>query len=760
MRRKFRKRHPRQGMICIETLERRQMLSGTSVVHDGIAYFEPNGDRIARLDLATQEWLSAIQLDNATGQPTAFHVDQGNIFVAYGREVYRHNQRGNARTHLINTEYDIRSIHSDGNILFLNLTSGTILSLNKTDYAVVDSIKPQRALIGVSIAPEAHRLFGRTIGSTPSDIAFVEYFDHGFFGNTNDSPYHGAFASALETSVLPDGELVVDNSGTIYTTASLTYRASLEGGFDDVAFNDPGDVVVRRGRTVTRYAENFLPAGSYSFSTAPNELFATADGVTGVFYRGNGGSVLRVETIAFSRFASPLPGPSVEMRGLAFTPDRIEVQADGTLLMLSAAHHSVFRWNAVTQEILPSIPLIGTPTDMAWSESANTLYLAYESGLIRSINLSAEHPTEMPFAILATAPAGLAVAGDFVFAVDGSGAWMSHYTFDRDGRRVSRVDWNHYSDEYTWSAANQQMYYFSMWSPRDLMVESIGVDGTIGTKRDAPGHGIGGYVTPIRVSPDGGLVALGSGVLHDAHTLERLPYTLGTSVTDIAWLGGRMYTTRNNSGAVIEGWNTPTYSMGESRKLPGQAKALVAVGDRRLVAVTIGNNGVPAFHVMSEGLVDVGPAALNVQHTDGGTTVSEGEGSDVFEVSLTSPPVSNVTVEIVASSARLQLDADTLVFTPDNWNVPQRVTLSAPDNEFADGPAPLAVAVSVSSDTEEPDYRVIPATGISVTVLNDELATFSITASDDVVTVDESGTTQPVLVTLNGKPRSDVVLKV
>ncbi|MHC4879315.1 MAG: hypothetical protein ACYTGL_22905, partial [Planctomycetota bacterium] len=757
MSRRHRGSTPLQGTVCIERLEKRQMLSAASVVHEGVAYFAPDGDRIDRMEIATTEWLSPVRLDHAVGQPTAFHVDQGNIFVAYGREVYRHNQKGNARTHLITAEYDVRSIHSDGGILFLNLTSGTFLSFRKTDYSIVDRIDTRRALVGVSIAPEAHRLFGRTVGSTPSDIAFVAYLDSGHFVGTNDSPYHGDFPSGLETTVFPGDQLVIDSSGTVYTTESLEYRASFVEAFDDITFNAYGDVVVRRDRTVTLYSENLLPEGSYTLQATPNEIFLTAESVVAV---SRSGSTFQVESVEFSSFIRPTPGPSVEMRGLAFTPDRIEVQSDGTLLMLSARHRSVFRWNAVTQEILPSIPLIDTPTGMAWSETAETLYLSYESGLIRSINLGAEQHVEVPFAVLPGTPTGLAVAGDAVFAVDGSGAWMSHHTFDLNGQRVSSVDWNHHSDEYTWSGANQQMYYFSMWSPRDLMAEPIHANGTIGLKRDAPGHGLGKYVTPIRVSPDGSLVVLGSGVLHDAHTLERLPYTLGTTVTDVAWLSGRMYTIREESGAKIEGWNPPTYSVGESRTLTGKAHALMSVGDRRLVAVTIGPGGVPSFHVLGEGLVNVGPASITVQHTDGDTVVFEGGAGDVFEVSLTSPPVAQVHLTIESSSARLQADTDTLLFTSDNWSIPQSVALSAPDNEFADGSSRLTVSATVRSETADPDYSAIRDTRIPVTVVDDETAGFGIVASDDVVSLHESGTTESVVVALNGKPRTDVVLKV
>ncbi|MBW8883810.1 MAG: hypothetical protein JF612_03320, partial [Planctomycetia bacterium] len=166
---------------------------------------------------------------------------------------------------------------------------------------------------------------------------------------------------------------------------------------------------------------------------------------------------------------APTPGQPVNPVGLAYTPDKIELAADGTLLLFSKANQSVFRWNPATQSYGATIPLVGTPDFMAYSAGTNTIYTAYHSGLIRKIDLGAATPTEVPFTSLQDVPIGLATAGQYLFAVDPSGAWNSHYTFAPDGTKVDSVEWNYYSSEYVWNDANQKMYFFrDDTSPNDL----------------------------------------------------------------------------------------------------------------------------------------------------------------------------------------------------------------------------------------------------------------------------------------------------
>ena len=80
------------------------------------------------------------------------------------------------------------------------------------------------SLNGSSFAPSLGKLFGRT-GHSPSDIVQVVASADGTL-SSQDSPYHGDYASASQLWVFPDGQ-VVDDSGTVYRTSDLTYAGAL-----------------------------------------------------------------------------------------------------------------------------------------------------------------------------------------------------------------------------------------------------------------------------------------------------------------------------------------------------------------------------------------------------------------------------------------------------------------------------------------------------------------------------------------------------
>ena len=77
------------------------------------------------------------------------------------------------------------------------------------------------------------------------------------------------------------------------------------------------------------------------------------------------------------------------------------------------------------------------------------------------------------------------------------------------------------------------------------------------------------------------------------------------------------------------------------------------------------------------------PLTLSAQRlsiTPALVTIVEGKSGDIMVV-LSSQPTGDVTVTIVArSGADIRLDRSELIFTPSNWNQPQKVTITADQN--------------------------------------------------------------------------------
>jgi len=114
-----------QGLgVRVEGLESRCLFSSIVQV-DGIGYLpSDNGTTLQRYDVANQNWLTPVALENSPGGATASLVDADGIYVAYGRTVMRYKLDGSAPTHLLNAPDNVHAIHSDGKLLFLNHTAG------------------------------------------------------------------------------------------------------------------------------------------------------------------------------------------------------------------------------------------------------------------------------------------------------------------------------------------------------------------------------------------------------------------------------------------------------------------------------------------------------------------------------------------------------------------------------------------------------------------------------------------------------------
>lgn len=590
-----------------------------------IVYFLPEASpKIERYSLVTQQWLAPIALPTQHGTPTAFGLDDDGLYVAYGSAVKRYTVNGGLEIHILNANSPITEIFSDGNLLLLNRSDymyARVTSINKVNNVVIDEFENYiDALAGASIAPGINKIFGRSSGVSPSDITYASYNSDGMFLLGGDSPHHGDYPGASRTWVFPDEAKVVDDSGTVYSTGDLHYLNSFAGRIDDLAFlGTDVPIVLRDGRLIA-YSNALLPTGSHALSFTAKSIEVFGTNVVVFWNDVTSSNGIGVTLVPLALLNPPKPGQPVNPEGLSFTADEMFLDRNNILYLFSASHQSLFRWSVEDQRYLATIPLLGAPTFVGYSASNHAVYLAYPGGLIRTIDLTAPELSELPFANLPSSPMGLATAGAYVFAGDGSGAWMSHYTFAPNGAMISSKDWNYYSKEYIWSEANQKMYFFrDDTSPNDLHAEQINANGiaypglapgALGSSSESPLHDSAGFTHPIRISPDGLIVVLGSGKIHNGSTLARLSSGLANTITDAAWLGGGLKTIRNiNSVAQLQEWTGPAYGLGTVRQLPGTAQRLFSVRATNLLATCM-QDGRPSFYVLDSSFNIVAPDDL------------------------------------------------------------------------------------------------------------------------------------------------------
>ena len=120
------------------------------------------------------------------------------------------------------------------------------------------------------------------------------------------------------------------------------------------------------------------------------------------------------------------------------------------------------------------------------------------------------------------------------------------------------------------------------------------------------------------------------------------------------------------------------------------------------------------------------PFGIEFTAVEGSPT--EGESGSYTAV-LTSAPTAPVTIPISSNNSRGRLPVAQLVFTPENWNVPQTVTIDTDNNASADGDVTLTIA------TGKPTSNDANYNNLSAADTND----FTITLVDDEVDADNDG---------------------
>lgn len=138
-------------------------------------------------------------------------------------------------------------------------------------------------------------------------------------------------------------------------------------------------------------------------------------------------------------------------------------------------------------------------------------------------------------------------------------------------------------------------------------------------------------------------------------------------------------------------------------------------------------------------------------------TVKESGGTDQFHVVLTAAPLSNVVLNVAASDpAEVATDVATLVFTPQNWSVPQRVTVTGRSDHSIDGNQQSVITVTVDPARSDDAYDNVAGRVINVT--NEDTNLAAVVASTGTLTVSENGTSATFSVRLTSAPLSNVVV--
>ena len=155
--------------------------------------------------------------------------------------------------------------------------------------------------------------------------------------------------------------------------------------------------------------------------------------------------------------------------------------------------------------------------------------------------------------------------------------------------------------------------------------------------------------------------------------------------------------------------------------------------------------------------VDNETAGVTITQSGGSTAVTEGGATDSFTVVLTSRPASGSITVTLSSGSQVSLSTASLTFTnatsvAGGWNVAQTVTVTAVNDNVAEGAHSTTVGVT-SSGT---GYSALSIPSIIVSITDNDTA--GTTVSSAAVTTTESGGAGTFTFSLNTQPTANVTV--
>jgi hypothetical protein len=319
--------------------------------------------------------------------------------------------------------------------------------------------------------------------------------------------------------------IALDTNGVVQFHSYVPNNDSDNDGVLNTADAFPLDVAASVDTDHDGYPDAWNAGQSQSTSTTGLELDAfPSDAACWTAAHGSGG---------VCNYGATIPD---------YTPDQI-ANAGNVVYLLSRTNQRIYRYSMTSGQYLnPYIVGINqgfstlAPTKIAYSAAHQRLYVSYENGAIRYFDVTAPSPAETVFVNGIGAVTALASVGNYVLAQGGGGTWGTQYFYDAAGTLTDQYDNAWYTTEFAWDPVSSRVYFNrSGVSPGDLHYEVINqATGEVTSAGETPYHGEIGAYPPVRVSPDGSRILLGSGDLIDRTTLQIVGRLAG-GVTDAQW---------------------------------------------------------------------------------------------------------------------------------------------------------------------------------------------------------------------------------
>jgi hypothetical protein len=149
------------------------------------------------------------------------------------------------------------------------------------------------------------------------------------------------------------------------------------------------------------------------------------------------------------------------------------------------------------------------------------------------------------------------------------------------------------------------------------------------------------------------------------------------------------------------------------------------------------------------------PPFILLTQSDNATTVAESGITDTYTLVLGTQPTADVVVNITGTD-QVTASPSTLTFTPENWDVPQTVTVTAVDDSVFEGNHTAVITHSIVS--ADAGYNGLTVSDIIVSIEDNDSAGVTVTQLGGNTAVTEGGATDSYTVVLTSQPTANVVI--
>ncbi|MEG4226804.1 MULTISPECIES: DUF7948 domain-containing protein [unclassified Microcoleus] len=157
-----------------------------------------------------------------------------------------------------------------------------------------------------------------------------------------------------------------------------------------------------------------------------------------------------------------------------------------------------------------------------------------------------------------------------------------------------------------------------------------------------------------------------------------------------------------------------------------------------------------AGNTVNANITDNDTAGVTI--TPATTTATEGGANGSYSVTLNTPPIAPVTINVATGSQIQPIAA--LNFTATNWNVAQTVAVAAVDDNLVEGNHAGAIAHTATSTDVK--YNGVTIGGVNVAITDNDTAGFSVAPTN--ITATEGGATGSYKIQLTAQPTAPVTI--